>query len=80
MRLLSYLGLWYDGLWLEHEPKTNSAEIPAFWRGKELNDKVRRLQPHIVINNRLGDPADFDTPEGTARRKTGIVPGNAARQ
>ncbi|HCG25306.1 MAG TPA: hypothetical protein DE060_11685 [Lentisphaeria bacterium] len=59
--------LWYDGLWLGHDPKTDSAESPAFWRGKELNDKVRRLQPHIVINNRLGDPADFDTPEGTIR-------------
>ncbi len=59
--------LWYDGLWLAHDPGTDAAESPAFWRGKELNDRVRRLQPHIVINNRLGDSADFDTPEGTIR-------------
>ncbi len=56
--------LWYDGLWLAHDPKTDTTDSPVFWRGKELNDQVRRLQPHIVINNRLGDPADFDTPEG----------------
>ncbi|OQA86989.1 MAG: Alpha-L-fucosidase [Lentisphaerae bacterium ADurb.Bin242] len=59
--------LWYDGLWLAHDPGTDAVESPAFWRGKELNDRVRRLQPHIVINNRLGDPADFDTPEGAIR-------------
>lgn len=46
--------LWYDGAW----PYT--AED---WRSKELNEKVRKLQPHIIINNRSGLPEDFDTPE-----------------
>ncbi len=46
--------LWYDGAW----PYT--AED---WRSKELNEKVRKLQPHILINNRSGLPEDFDTPE-----------------
>ena len=56
--------LWYDGLWLAHDPKTDAEISPAFWQGRALNGRVRRLQPQIVINNRLGDPADFDTPEG----------------
>ena len=46
--------LWYDGGW----PYT--AED---WRSEELNDKVRKLQPDILINNRSGLPEDFDTPE-----------------
>ncbi len=35
----------------------------AFYRTAELNDQVRRLQPHILINNRSGRPEDFGTPE-----------------
>lgn len=56
--------LWYDGLWLAHDVKTDTTDSPVFWQGMELNARVRELQPQIVINNRLGDPADFDTPEG----------------
>jgi len=46
--------LWYDGAW------PYSAED---WKAKELNAKVRKLQPHILINNRSGVPGDFETPE-----------------
>ena len=46
--------LWFDGNW-PHGPED--------WRAQELLDKVRRLQPHIIVNNRTGLPGDFDTPE-----------------
>lgn len=46
--------LWYDGAW----PYT--AED---WQSQKLNEMVRRLQPHIIINNRSQLPEDFDTPE-----------------
>lgn len=46
--------LWFDGGW---------PYKPEDWRALELLDKVRRLQPHIIVNNRTGVPGDFDTPE-----------------
>lgn len=33
------------------------------WKASELNAMVRKLQPHILINNRSGTPEDFDTAE-----------------
>jgi len=47
--------LWYDDCMGPHTPE--------MWRAKKLNAMVRRLQPHILINNRSGLPEDFDTPE-----------------
>jgi len=46
--------LWYDGAW-PHDAKA--------WRSKQLNAMVRRLQPHVIINNRSGLGEDLDTPE-----------------
>lgn len=49
--------LWWDALWwggMYHADMWNSAEIER---------EVRRLQPHILINNRASLPGDFDTPE-----------------
>jgi len=46
--------LWYDGAW----PWDAEA-----WQSAKLNAMVRRLQPHILINNRSKLPEDFDTPE-----------------
>lgn len=49
--------LWWDALWwggMYHADMWNSAEIER---------DVRRLQPHILINNRASLPGDFDTPE-----------------
>lgn len=71
--------LWYDGgedHWLAHgrdlhaedpEPE-NWRERPIveeFWGEYELDAMVRGLQPHIVINNRLGRRrlGDYTTPE-----------------
>jgi alpha-L-fucosidase len=36
---------------------------PAFWGSAELLALVRELQPGIVVNDRLGIPGDFVTPE-----------------
>lgn len=46
--------LWFDGNW---------PYKPEHWRAEELLNKVRKLQPHIIVNNRTGLPGDFDTPE-----------------
>jgi len=46
--------LWFDGAW---------PYGPEDWRAEELLQKVRKLQPHILVNNRTGLPGDFDTPE-----------------
>jgi alpha-L-fucosidase len=46
--------LWYDGWW------PWKAED---WKSRELNEKVRSLQPDILINNRSGLAEDFGTPE-----------------
>ncbi len=46
--------LWYDGAW----PWDAEA-----WQSAKLNAMVRKLQPHILINNRSQLPEDFDTPE-----------------
>jgi len=33
------------------------------WDGQNLIKLCRQLQPHVIINNRCGLPADYDTPE-----------------
>jgi len=53
--------LWYDGDWVCHGQV--QVDKAVFWRARELNDMVRRLQPHILINNRSGTQEDLDTPE-----------------
>lgn len=46
--------LWFDGGW----------ERPVdWWRPKEIEALVRKLQPNIVINERLYTVGDFETPE-----------------
>ena len=54
--------LWYDGAWFPDFSSTD-AELAQAWRSKQLNAMVRRLQPHILINNRSYLPEDFATPE-----------------
>jgi alpha-L-fucosidase len=50
--------IWFDGL-------NGTAEE---YRAVDMIRDIRRLQPGIVINNRLGLPADHDTPEQTIGR------------
>ncbi len=48
--------LWYDMMY---------PADPVLWRSEELNAMARELQPDILINNRAGVPADFETPENS---------------
>jgi len=45
--------VWFDGL-------GGSAQD---WDSENLLKMIRGLQPHVIINNRAGLPADHDTPE-----------------
>ena len=45
--------IWFDGL-------GGTAED---WDSENLFKMIRRLQPHVIINNRAGLPGDHDTPE-----------------
>jgi len=47
--------LWYDVAW--------PLPSPEKWESKKMNEMVRKLQPHIIINNRSMLPEDFGTPE-----------------
>ncbi|MCY3020326.1 MAG: alpha-L-fucosidase [Planctomycetota bacterium] len=47
--------IWFDGL-------GGSAKD---WDAANLFKMLRELQPHIILNNRAGLPADWDTPEQT---------------
>ncbi|AQT68860.1 Alpha-L-fucosidase [Anaerohalosphaera lusitana] len=46
--------LWFDGGW-DHGPRQHRA-----W---EICDMAYELQPDIIINDRIGLPMDYDTPE-----------------
>ena len=46
-------GLWFDGL----------GGTAADWDAESLFKMARGIQPWLVINDRCGLPADFDTPE-----------------
>lgn len=54
--------LWFDGSWIAHGEVKDIPEA-EFWRAEELQKKIYELQPHILINNRLGIDGDLDTPE-----------------
>jgi len=45
--------IWFDGLGGKAED----------WDSENLFRMIRRLQPHVIINNRAGLPGDHDTPE-----------------
>ncbi len=45
--------IWFDGL-------GGSAKD---WDSENLFKMIRKLQPHVIINNRAGLPGDHDTPE-----------------
>jgi alpha-L-fucosidase len=50
----SVVEMWFDSV----DPK-----VQAEYDGQRFLDQVRRLQPATVVNDRLGVPADFITPE-----------------
>jgi alpha-L-fucosidase len=45
--------VWFDGL----------GGTAQDWDSENLIKMIRQLQPHVIINNRAGLPADHDTPE-----------------
>lgn len=47
--------IWFDGAW----PHSQTA-----WRSVELVEMIRQLQPHILINNRLGVADETETEPG----------------
>lgn len=49
--------LWWDADW------SGGMYTKEMWNSLEIEEKVRQLQPDIIINNRAGVPGDFDTPE-----------------
>ncbi len=46
---------WHDVSW--------PLKSPEAWESVELDSMIRRLQPHILINDRAQLPEDFGTPE-----------------
>lgn len=63
--------LWFDGLeehFIHAEEVERFRDVEVFpsaqiWDSERLFRKIRELQPNILINNRCGMRADFDTPE-----------------
>ena len=62
--------LWYDGAWPSpwwgYTPSID--EVTEAWQSRKLNAMARKLQPHILINDRSTCPSaggDFGTPEQT---------------
>ena len=51
--------LWYDGC------------IPSPTDGKQANEMARRLQPHVLINERNGEPFDYRCSEQSLNAKEG---------
>ena len=47
--------LWYDVSW--------PLSSPEAWESRKMNRMARKLQPHLVINDRSQIPEDFGTPE-----------------
>jgi alpha-L-fucosidase len=56
--LLTHYGridlLWFDGGW---------ERAPAAWKGRELLERIRSLQPDILVNDRLPGGGGYQTPE-----------------
>ena len=46
--------MWYDGWWPFDSAK---------WKALEMNQELRKIQPHLIFNGRNGLPGDFGTPE-----------------
>ena len=51
--------LWYDVSW--------PLKSPNLWESTKMNAMARKLQPHIIINNRSQLDEDFGTPEENIR-------------
>lgn len=59
---LSFGGEWHRAKWRKRE-KGRPRKDDFSWRSKEVYAELRRLQPDVVINNRIDAPSDFHTRE-----------------
>ena len=63
--------LWFDGLeehFIHADEVERYRDVDVFpsaqiWDSERLFEQIRAMQPNILINNRCGMRADFDTPE-----------------
>jgi len=63
--------LWFDGLeehFIDADEVERFRDVEVFpsaqiWDSERLFEQIRVLQPNILVNNRCGLRADFDTPE-----------------
>jgi len=66
---LEYMGLQLHELLTKYGPVAEAwfdavdANAQSRYDGQRFVDEVRRLQPAAMVNNRMGVPGDFDTPE-----------------
>lgn len=66
---LDYMGLQLDELLTKYGPVAEiwfdsvDMKVQGEYDGQRFLDQIRRLQPGMAVNNRLGVPADFITPE-----------------
>ncbi len=49
--------LWFDAAWW------GGMFTEEMWNAETIYKQARKLQPHILINNRASIPGDYDTPE-----------------
>jgi alpha-L-fucosidase len=57
--------VWSDFSYPQHDWGWSQGKGIEDWRAAELIKLIRELQPHAVINNRMGLDGDFLTPEET---------------
>jgi len=66
---LDYMALQLDELLTKYGPIAEmwfdsvDMKVQGEYDGQRFLDQIRRLQPEMLVNNRLGVPADFITPE-----------------
>ncbi|MEW6355900.1 MAG: alpha-L-fucosidase [Planctomycetota bacterium] len=60
---------WFDGAW-PHSPRE--------WKSRELVEMMRSIQPHILINNRLGKPHEHELKQQKESADGGAGAGESA--
>lgn len=57
--------LWFDGGWYEGVApgEIRGKLVSQFWDSPKLMEMIYSLQPHILVNDRTGEPGDVTTPE-----------------
>ncbi|NOZ22754.1 MAG: alpha-L-fucosidase [Planctomycetes bacterium] len=60
---------WFDGAW---------PHSPLEWKSRELVEMMRAIQPHILINNRLGKPHEHELAQQKESADGGAGAGESA--